>query len=776
MEAAGDAGPVPGQPEPPALAAVEEQRPSNGSSSSSSSEDEGDATAPLRRVPSFDLDADAGGDARARSGGGAGPSGRRRFDPNTAAQHTYLGDVEELSGGGVGLLEEGATYTLPLFALEGVVLLPGASLPLILHSRPDVLKMERALRAGAAAAGGGGGGTSRLIAVTHIHRHARALCLVGCSAEVRRLRRHFPGGEGGGEEARRGAGAAGRADQQQDAVAAAAAAAAAATGGGGGGGYVIALVARGRQRLALDPASLADSFRVRCRVLPEGLAEAPPRQMSSGAAYWAPWALRPFDAPELAAAAQRLCSAVLPQIAGKLGPGAQAAATAGAAAAAGAHSHHAAATCTASSSSSSSSSTAVQQYTYWLGANLPLHDDQRQQLLEARDTAQRLRLLLGWLGRLGALACRECGAQVTSCSSALLMSAEGAGGAFVNAHGYVHDMATFRSVQGQGLRYIGRPETAHSWFPGYAWTIANCAACGEHLGWRFTAVSPGLSPHVFWGLRRTAIMCPELYGSSSRSASRPRRAAAAAAAPQEQQQEQQEQQPAAAAAGVAAGPAAGLMRAAAAAAAAARAAGGGQVDAAAAVVRALLAMDRRERAGGGGGAAAAAAAAGRGGGGGSSSEEEDSEEEGEQESEDESEEEGEEEEDRSSASSDWGDFDTAREAAGGLGLEAGAEVVEGAEVHGDSEGEGEGEGGMDYDGEYWSGDERGAWREQEREEEGEEREGTGTEEEEEAETADEGTEEEEAAPSEGLGGEPAAALAHAAANSQAAAERRAEGM
>ncbi|KXZ45021.1 hypothetical protein GPECTOR_59g628 [Gonium pectorale] len=75
----------------------------------------------------------------------------------------------------------------------------------------------------------------------------------------------------------------------------------------------------------------------------------------------------------------------------------------------------------------------------------------------------------------------------------------------------------------RGLRYWGRPETEHSWFPGYAWTIANCAACGQHMGWRFTAVAPGLQPAVFWGLRRAAVVCPGLAG-------RGRGAAAAAAA------------------------------------------------------------------------------------------------------------------------------------------------------------------------------------------------------------------------------------------------------
>eukprot|EP00329_Picozoa_sp_Boothbay-MS584-11_P006758 61365_4 len=27
----------------------------------------------------------------------------------------------------------------------------------------------------------------------------------------------------------------------------------------------------------------------------------------------------------------------------------------------------------------------------------------------------------------------------------------------------------------------GEPETEHSWFPGYAWTIAYCRGCTSHL-------------------------------------------------------------------------------------------------------------------------------------------------------------------------------------------------------------------------------------------------------------------------------------------------------
>jgi hypothetical protein len=41
----------------------------------------------------------------------------------------------------------------------------------------------------------------------------------------------------------------------------------------------------------------------------------------------------------------------------------------------------------------------------------------------------------------------------------------------------------------------------------YAWTIAYCSTCGQHLGWRFTAIETGLSPRVFWGLRRQVLTC-----------------------------------------------------------------------------------------------------------------------------------------------------------------------------------------------------------------------------------------------------------------------------
>ena len=61
-------------------------------------------------------------------------------------------------------------------------------------------------------------------------------------------------------------------------------------------------------------------------------------------------------------------------------------------------------------------------------------------------------------------------------------------------------------AQVRGIVLEGSPQTESSWFPGYAWTIAYCRACWHHVGWRFTAVQPGLKPSCFWGLRRSAIM------------------------------------------------------------------------------------------------------------------------------------------------------------------------------------------------------------------------------------------------------------------------------
>ena len=54
---------------------------------------------------------------------------------------------------------------------------------------------------------------------------------------------------------------------------------------------------------------------------------------------------------------------------------------------------------------------------------------------------------------------------------------------FTNPLGLTFDIGLFSEAPGCTLR--GEPSLEHTWFPGHVWTIAVCANCHEHLGWRF---------------------------------------------------------------------------------------------------------------------------------------------------------------------------------------------------------------------------------------------------------------------------------------------------
>ena len=102
------------------------------------------------------------------------------------------------------------------------------------------------------------------------------------------------------------------------------------------------------------------------------------------------------------------------------------------------------------------------------------------------------------------LHCAVCGTPIVR-PEARLAHSEGLGiqgGAFVNPHGYLHEIEPFGSAP--GARTIGPPHRADSWFPGYVWTLAHCRSCGEHLGWAFDALE-GQAPRRFWGLRTASL-------------------------------------------------------------------------------------------------------------------------------------------------------------------------------------------------------------------------------------------------------------------------------
>jgi hypothetical protein len=70
----------------------------------------------------------------------------------------------------------------------------------------------------------------------------------------------------------------------------------------------------------------------------------------------------------------------------------------------------------------------------------------------------------------------------------------------VNPYGYVFHFGCF--AQAEGCRVLGPPTAEDSWFPGFVWEYASCAACRAHLGWAFHGESD------FFGLLLDRLSAP----------------------------------------------------------------------------------------------------------------------------------------------------------------------------------------------------------------------------------------------------------------------------
>ena len=143
---------------------------------------------------------------------------------------------------------------------------------------------------------------------------------------------------------------------------------------------------------------------------------------------------------------------------------------------------------------------------FWVAANLPVDKSSRLLLQKAPTFHLRCKMLMRMLRDLGELRCNCCGQIVASQSDVFSLSQTGSScGSFVNPNGYVHQMLTVKLLCPDNYITVGDPETAHSWFPGYAWTICNCSQCLSHLGWMFTATPHPLEPAMFFGIRHSAL-------------------------------------------------------------------------------------------------------------------------------------------------------------------------------------------------------------------------------------------------------------------------------
>uniref|UniRef100_A0A8C9YXE6 Protein cereblon n=1 Tax=Sander lucioperca TaxID=283035 RepID=A0A8C9YXE6_SANLU len=160
-------------------------------------------------------------------------------------------------------------------------------------------------------------------------------------------------------------------------------------------------------------------------------------------------------------------------------------------------------------------------FSYRVAACLPIDDALRLQLLKIGSAIQRLRCELDIMDRCTSLCCKQCqDTEITTKIEIFSLSLYGPMAAYVNPHGYVHETLTV--YKANNLNLVGRPSTLHSWFPGYAWTIAQCRTCGSHMGWKFTATKKDLTPARFWGLTRSAMLprIPQDKGEEGRQGSR----------------------------------------------------------------------------------------------------------------------------------------------------------------------------------------------------------------------------------------------------------------
>lgn len=145
------------------------------------------------------------------------------------------------------------------------------------------------------------------------------------------------------------------------------------------------------------------------------------------------------------------------------------------------------------------------EFSYWVAANLPLENSQRLDFLALNCPTQRLRWLISVLSKYTFLCCANCKTRICHRDDVFSMSRSGPQAAYVNPSGFVHETLTVYRVENLSLNGL-RPSTEFSWFPGYAWTICSCSTCGDHIGWKFTAVNDKkLKPELFWGISRRAL-------------------------------------------------------------------------------------------------------------------------------------------------------------------------------------------------------------------------------------------------------------------------------
>jgi hypothetical protein len=91
-------------------------------------------------------------------------------------------------------------------------------------------------------------------------------------------------------------------------------------------------------------------------------------------------------------------------------------------------------------------------------------------------------------GQGGWVACAACRALVTHSRERL--SVDGAHShSFINPAGLIFRVSCFAAAP--GTVSVGEASADFTWFAGFAWRVALCRACGEHLGWSYHRLDSG---------------------------------------------------------------------------------------------------------------------------------------------------------------------------------------------------------------------------------------------------------------------------------------------
>ncbi|MBF0294668.1 MAG: hypothetical protein HQL96_05725 [Magnetococcales bacterium] len=80
------------------------------------------------------------------------------------------------------------------------------------------------------------------------------------------------------------------------------------------------------------------------------------------------------------------------------------------------------------------------------------------------------------------LICKECQHLVTTTQERIAVRGDHEH-TFFNPHGILFHLGCFQRAH--GCITDGAPSLEFTWFAGYAWLLASCMQCRQHLGWKF---------------------------------------------------------------------------------------------------------------------------------------------------------------------------------------------------------------------------------------------------------------------------------------------------